>query len=259
MAAAAALPFRHPFTGVCAGPTGSGKSELMKKIVLHARVLIDPPPDRIVWYYAEFQPKLNAELGGEAGVEFREGCPEMSEFSGSERVLIIIDDLMSECGKEITSLFVKGSHHRNLSIWLLVQNFYNQGNKEMRNITLNAQYVIAFKNPRDNQQIKVMARQMYDRDAQVLLDAFAIATREPHGYLLMDLKQSTPDHLRLRSKIIPGDWMEVYTSRRQFKGDRIELKRSYPTKRKTTAGAPLDVFTEPAKRMLLSAAGYTQV
>jgi Adenovirus IVa2 protein len=221
-----ALPFKHPFTGICAGPTGSGKSELMKKIVLNAKTLIEPPPQRIVWYYAEYQAKLNSELGG-IGVEFREGCPDMSEFSGGERVLLIIDDLMSECGKEITNLFVKGSHHRNLSIWFLMQNFFHQG-KEIRTITLNAQYIILFKNPRDKQQVKVLARQMFDRDAPALEEAFSVASSNPHGYLLVDLKQDTPDHLRLRSKIIPGEAMEIYASKKLFKGNHIQLTRRMP-------------------------------
>jgi len=218
-----AIPLKHPFTGVCAGPTGSGKSELMKKIVLNAQLLIEPPPERIVWYYAEFQAKLNSELSGH-GVEFREGCPDMSEFSGKERVLLVIDDLMAECGKDITNLFVKGSHHRNLSIWFLMQNFFHQA-KEIRTITLNAQYIILFKNPRDRQQVKVLARQMFDRDSAALEEAFSMATAEPHGYLLIDLKQDTPDHLRLRSKIIPGEALEIYASKKLFKGDHIELLR----------------------------------
>jgi hypothetical protein len=215
-----ALPFKHPITGICAGPTGSGKSELMKQIVLNAQTLVDPPPHRIVWYYAEYQPKLNADL---PGVEFREGCPNMAEFGGGgERTLVIIDDLMAECGKEITSLFVKGSHHRNLSVFFLMQNFFHQA-KEIRTITLNAQYIVLFKNPRDKQQIRVLARQMYDRDATSLEEAFSTATSEAHRYLLLDLKQDTPDNLRLRSKIIPGEAMEVYASKKLYKGDRIEL------------------------------------
>jgi hypothetical protein len=218
-----ALPFKHPFTGICAGPTGSGKSELMKKIVLNAQTLIEPPPHRIVWHYAEYQPKLNSELG-KYGVEFREGCPDMSEFGGEERVLLIVDDLMSECGKEISNLFVKGSHHRNLSIWFLMQNFFHQG-KEIRTVTLNAQYIILFKNPRDKQQVKVLARQMFDRDAPALEEAFSVASSRPHGYLLVDLKQDTPDYLQLRSKIIPGEAMEIYASKKLFKGDHIQLTR----------------------------------
>jgi hypothetical protein len=155
-----------------------------------------------VYYYAEFQKKLNVDLGHL--VEFKEGCPEMSDFSDNKRVLVIIDDLMSECGSEISKLFTKGSHHRNLSVCFLMQNFFHQS-KEIRTITLNAHYIILFKNPRDKQQIATLARQMYgNRDAQVMEQAFVMATNEPHGYLLVDLKQSTPDHLRVVLLFI--DW-----------------------------------------------------
>ena len=215
----AAIPFVHTFTGICAGPTGCGKTELMKKMVLNISEMMSPVPQRVLCYYAERQPRLEKELQGY--VEFREGMPELSEFDGSHPVLLIVDDFMSECNSQITKLFTKGSHHRNLSIWFLVQNFFHKG-KEIRSITLNAHYIVLFKNPRDKQQIGFLARQMYDRESRVMEEAFADATSEPHGYLLLDLKQATPDHMRLRSKILPGEQLCVYTSKKQYKCDTIE-------------------------------------
>lgn len=216
------LPFRHPFTGVCSGPTGSGKSQLMKAIVLNIEAMMDPPPKKIIWYYAEYQPALDQALGHI--VDFREGVPDLNEFSTGEPTLVIIDDLMAEASADITKLFTKGSHHRNLSIWFLMQNFFHQG-KEIRTITLNAHYVILFKNPRDKQQIKVLARQMYGGDSGTMEDAFEMATEAPHGYLLVDLKQETPEHLRLRSKILPTDsQMEIFTSKKMFRDSVIEVE-----------------------------------
>jgi hypothetical protein len=218
------LPFQHPFTGICSGPTGSGKTELMKHLILNIEDVMFPPPVRILWYYAEYQPKLAADIGHL--VEFREGCPSMEDFgSGDEGpTLVIIDDLMSECSSEITKLFTKGSHHRNLSIFFLMQNFFYQ-KKEIRSISLNTQYIILFKNPRDTQQIEVLARQMYGKHADVLISAFNQATGDrPHGYLLIDVKQSTPDFLRLRSKILPYEWLEIYNNRKTFKDGHIELE-----------------------------------
>ena len=217
-----ALPFKHPFTSVVAGPTGSGKSEFMKQVVLNADIMIDPPPQKIFWYYAEYQPKLNSELGHI--VEFREGCPDMTEFTDYTPTLIIIDDLMSECGSEITKIFTKGSHHRNLSVWFLMQNFFHQA-KEIRTITLNAHYIVLFKNPRDKQQIKVLSRQMFGNDSQAMEQAYALATERAHGYLLIDATQGTDDHLRLRSKILPHENLEIYASRKSFKGNHIALVR----------------------------------
>jgi hypothetical protein len=214
------LPFKHPFTGICSGPTGCGKTELMKNILLNIDKMMEPPPQKIIWYYAEYQPKLETAL--RTLVEFREGIPDVSEFQGNKRVLLIIDDCMSECSSEITKLFTKGSHHRNISVWFIVQNFFHQ-NKELRTITLNAHYIILFKNPRDKQQVKVLARQMYARDSKDMEDAFTMATSEPHGYLLVDLKQDTPDNLRMRSKIIPGEHLEIFTDPKLCKGDAVHV------------------------------------
>lgn len=208
------LQFQHPFTAVCAGPTGSGKTELIKSIVLHSSYLINPPPEEIHWYYSESQPALFRVLSHL--VKFKEGKPDLTEYEGSKRILIILDDMMSECDSKITDFFIKGSHHRNISVIFIVQNFFYKGGGDMRTITLNAQYIILFKNPRDVQQVRFLARQMYDRNSKTMEEAYKMATKEPFGYLLVDLKQATPDHLRLRSKIIPGEQLEIYTSK-QFK------------------------------------------
>jgi hypothetical protein len=218
---AAVIPFKHTFTGICSGPTGSGKTQLIKDILLNAFELIDPIPHRVIWYYAERQDVLEDELKP-IGVEFCEGLPELSDFDGEDPVLLIVDDFMSEANGEMTKMFTRGSHHRNLSIWFLMQNFFHKG-KEIRTITLNAQYIILFKNPRDQLQVSHLARQMYAKDSKVMEEAFQDATSKPHGYLLIDLKQSTPDYLRLRSNILPGQELTVYVNRKTYKGSNIQF------------------------------------
>jgi len=192
----------------------------MKNIILNAEELIVPPPKRIVWYYSEQQPKLEVQL---PNVEFRVGLPDMTEFEGSEPALLVVDDFMAECNSEITKLFTKGSHHRNLSIWFLMQKFFHKS-KEIRSITLNAQYIIMFKNPRDCQQVRVLARQMFGQDAPYMEEAFEDATSQPHGYLLVDAKQATPDHVRLKTSILPSDPVYVYACLRTYKKTSIEFE-----------------------------------
>jgi len=213
----AAFPFKHPYTAVCNGPTGSGKTELMKKIILNIEHMMVPVPEQIVWYYGEYQPALAAAL--EHKVDFREGCPNLSDFDATGKqgtTLVIIDDLMAECNDDVAKMFTKGSHHRNLSIWFLSQNLFHKA-KGIRDISLNTHYFILFKNPRDAQQIKYLARQMYGQDAPAMEQAYHMATERPHGYLLLDVKQATPDHHRWRSKILPGEQLEVYTNKRTYK------------------------------------------
>jgi len=56
----------------------------------------------------------------------------------------------------------------------------------------NVNYIVVFKNPRDRAQIRHLAPQVYPDDPKFLEEAYYDATSRPHGYLLLDLKQSIP-------------------------------------------------------------------
>ena len=55
-----------------------------------------------------------------------------------------------------------------------------------------------------------LGKQMFPGQSSLLTEAYKSATSEPYGYLLIDLKTTTPDHLRLRSNIFPGELQSVY-------------------------------------------------
>ena len=80
----------------------------------------------------------------------------------------------------------------------------------MRTVSLNSHYIILFKNPRDRLQISTLARQMYPGQSQFLIEAFQDATKEAYGYLVIDLKPTTADKLRIRTGILPSDRQLVY-------------------------------------------------
>ena len=102
--------------------------------------------------------------------------------------------------KLISELFTKGSHHRNLSIILIVQNFFIRGS-ESRNISLNSQYIVLFKNPRDQSIATVIARQMFPRKIPKFQKIYEDATSGPYSYLFIDLKPETPNEVRLLSQV----------------------------------------------------------
>lgn len=160
---------------------------------------MDYPPEEIVWCYGQWQ----NGYGEMRNVTFKDGIPSGADFQDDKRRLVILDDLMSETDERVTELFTKGSHHLNLSIMHLVQDLFGK-NKHQRTITLNSHYMTVFKTPRDASQITHLAKQMYPGQTNYLREAFKDATSRPYGYLLIDLKQSTPDHLRLRTNIFPG-------------------------------------------------------
>lgn len=197
--------WQHPFTCVVAGPTGCGKTQWVVNFLENITEIMHPPASRIVYSYGEWQP-IYTTLP--THVELQEGLNDIPEYA-PETTLLVIDDQMDEVNKNVLRLFTKGSHHRNISVIYIVQNLFGK-NKDYRTISLNAHYLVIFKNPRDASQITHLAKQMYPGQNRYVQEAFTLATREPYGYLLLDLKQSTPDALRLRGRIFPGEENEVY-------------------------------------------------
>ena len=203
---------QHPFTCIVAGCTQSGKTVWVKSLLENAQKTISPTPQRIIWCYGQWQPSYFDMMRTMPGIEFNQGIPEdignADYLDVSQRNLIVLDDLMAQSGKDkrISDLFTKGSHHRNLSIIYIVQNIFHQG-KEMRNISLNAHYIVLFKSPRDKQQISMLARQVNPGRVQEFMRSSSklYATRRPHGYLMLDLKPTTDDQQRLKTNILPGE------------------------------------------------------
>ena len=74
-------------------------------------------------------------------------------------------------------------------------------------MSLNSQYMILFKNPRDVGQISYLGRQMFPskHGSKFLAEAFRDATDKPYGYLFIDLKAGTDERLRVRTNIFPSD------------------------------------------------------
>ena len=180
------------------------------KISLGEQTAINPTPQRIICRYGQWQPSYSDMMRKMPGIEFNQGIPEDIDNADYldvyQRNLIVLDDLMAQSGKDrrITDLFTKGSHHRNLSIIYIVQNIFHQG-KGMRNISLNAHYIVLFKSPRDKQQIPVLARQINPDSVQVFMRSYEDATSRPRGYLMLDLKPTTDDQQRLKTKVLPGE------------------------------------------------------
>ncbi|KAK3697328.1 hypothetical protein QZH41_004721, partial [Actinostola sp. cb2023] len=168
--------------------TGSGKTVWVQNLLQHASRVIQPPPQRIVWSYSQWQPAYEKMQQTLPGIEFVKDIPhDLDEdwyFDPQTNNLIVIDDQMAETSndKRIMNLFTKGSHHRNLSVIFLCQNVYFQG-KIMRTLSLNAAYLVL----------------------DQFLHKYEAAVERPFGYLFVDLKPNTPEECRLRTNVLPND------------------------------------------------------
>jgi hypothetical protein len=198
------LLLQHPFTAIVAGPSSSGKSVLTREIInnFDKCTTIYKPRIKVLWCYSLIE-SVRPLTSTKVDVSFFEGVPTIKKIREESPDILVLDDLVLEVAKsdKIADIFIKGSHHLNLSVFFLTQNLFVQG-KAMRNISLQAKYLIFMKSTRDSGQFKTIARQSaigYDN----LLKAYMLATERPFSYLLLDFSQNTPDDLRLRSKITP--------------------------------------------------------
>jgi len=107
-------------------------------------------------------------------------------FDGRQPMLLIIDDLMSETNQLMASIFRKISHYRNISMIYITQNVFNK-NEFARTISLNAHYLVLFKNHGDANQFAVLSRQMYPNSWRFAVEAYQDATSSSFSYLLMEL------------------------------------------------------------------------
>jgi hypothetical protein len=188
--------WKHPFTALICGPTCSGKSVLLQRMIEKSCKHFDTFYKKIVWCYALWHPNLTLK-----GVTFQQGIEGLEDLESGDPVLIILDDLMQEVDASIVSLFTRGCHHQNRSVILITQNMFHQ-KKGQRDIALNTHYLILFRNPRDAAQIAFLARQVCPTNTKFLVEAYKDATARPYGYLLCDFKQDTPENFRFRSNIL---------------------------------------------------------
>lgn len=202
------IGFEHPFTCLIAGPSKSGKTEFVKKLLKALPLYVSPCPKRVVWTYGVENKKQMEEIENTSAVpvEFVDTIPNLDFFSSNDPNLLIIDDLMTEAGSSnlVADMFTKGSHHKNLSVILLLQNLFHQA-KKMRDIHLNANYIILTKNPRDKKQISHLARQSYPENPKFLTNAYKQCSLQPYGYLLVDFCQATPEDNRAVTGIFPPE------------------------------------------------------
>lgn len=209
-----AFGFHHPFSCTVAGPSQSGKTVFVSKLLKALPVYVTPCPERLIWAYGiknEKQFEFIKNLVHPRMIDFVEGIPSLDSFNPDEKSLLIIDDLMGEAGKskEVADFFTKGCHHRNVSVILILQNMFHQG-PVMRDIHTSTNYMVLFKNPRDSAQLCHLQRQCFPSNKNFLLNAYKMATSEPYGYLIVDFHQTTPNQFRVCSNIFPPGEIFIY-------------------------------------------------
>jgi hypothetical protein len=125
------LKFKHPFTCIISGPTGSGKSTFSIQFLKHIDLLCTEPnfDGGIIWCYSEKTAVPTKQLSElKKNIQFQEGLSDNFGNPNGKPSLIILDDLLNQVySKDVCDLFTKGSHHRNISLLLVLQKLIPSG------------------------------------------------------------------------------------------------------------------------------------
>ena len=119
---------RQPASVIVAGPSGSGKSELVEKL-LKEKTLCDSPPKKIVYCYDRWQPRFDRM---KKHMFFKGLPPEgalVKWFKPEHHGILILDGLMEESGSDerVLDLFTKDSHHRGITALYITHDLFPPG------------------------------------------------------------------------------------------------------------------------------------
>lgn len=194
------IQFLAPFTLNLAGPSRSGKSTFIINLINNLDTLVGGRTIKQVLWCFNNENSIPDVLKSNPIVKFHKNIPsDLSKILPG--TLLIFDDLMmSSFSKEITEIFTILSHHNNISIILVLHNLFHQS-KFSRNITLNTQYIVYFRNPRDLSSISHLTRQLLPSNSKNLQNLFNEVVSKPFSYIIIDLVQDTPEIFKYRTDI----------------------------------------------------------
>lgn len=205
------LRFRNPSSFILAGSSQSGKTTLTFNILRHIKTLFQDPRCRhnIIYFYNQWQSSYDCFRKENIVKEWINKLPTEEDIKEKTMLhkskggsVLVIDDFGQEVTKDIVKLFTVLSHHTKSVVIFLTQNIFAKV-KGFRDVSINATYIILFKNPRDSSQIEHFARQVARSDSTWVIKAYEEATSSPFSYILFDFHQQTPKHLKIRSCILP--------------------------------------------------------
>ena len=169
--------FKSPSNILIVGPTSFGKTIFLHHLLLENLDLFDERPPRVHYCHGSWQNKFDDTQ--RCGIEFFKGVPT----------------------HEILNLFTQYSHHMNVTVCYLCQDMFPQG-KHAKTISRNAQYIIAFKNPRDKVALRTLLLQIYPTKWLTVMDIYNACTDRPCGYLLFDVHPASRDSTRRLSHLL---------------------------------------------------------
>ena len=197
---------QHPFTMLICGPSKSGKSSFVLKLIELWEKIFEKPRGPVYYFYKIWADAYDEMRENGLVTEFIQG-PCTSEWmeaniDRNSNATCIIDDQAGDMNKDIETIFTVTSHHMKTNVVFISQTTFSK-NPSMRTVSQNCTYLVLMKNVRDLTVIRYLAQQVNPSNPKMIIDAYQQATKEPYTHFLFDFNQNTPNYLRYRSNILP--------------------------------------------------------
>ena len=209
--------FRLPSIVAVVGSTGSGKSQLVGRILRDRRQLIRPAPMHVIYVYNIYQRELFDKIrdwcGGDENITFVQGIGELQKMTIRPRTCLVLDDQQQSLAdsKEFgIQLMTVGMHHTEMIVFFVCQSLYL---KSKYNTTIQRQSsaVIIFQNRRNMYEAESLLRQTLQLKPHEVRSLFKHAAQyNPRPYLCIDCAPETPEHRRLTTNILADDSPHVF-------------------------------------------------
>lgn len=213
--------FVAPSGYLICGPSQSGKTQLVCEMILQRQHMFSSVPKKIIFVYNCWQEKYDTLMRAlQDVITFRTDIPKKDELQALHaedehgHILLVIDDKFSQfkkgaMGEHLVELAAVMNHHLFMSTIFISQSLFC--GEIQKQIGLNCQYILIFRNPRSQQQVKILGSQIFGAGgAPHFIDAYKKAVLRPHGFILLDLHPSTEEKMRLKSGILPQEELIVY-------------------------------------------------
>jgi hypothetical protein len=203
------IRFKTPFTLICAGCSGCGKTFFVSTLLKRAKEFFTDSRcmQNVIYFYQEDQSQfkelkqMNLVQHWINEVPNKDVVLELTEpYIETGGSIVIIDDFGQHLNADIATFFQVYRQHRNTTFILLLQNLFPRISSAV-DISRNSNYIVLFRNPRDKRQTSIFCNQVTGGNGKWLINSYNDATKSPFSHFLCDFTQECDDRIRYRANI----------------------------------------------------------
>lgn len=232
--------FGHPGNMGVFGPSKSGKTTFLQKLVQHRDEIFrftkgESEFKSVVYYYGStWQPVFQTLSDEDPSIQFRMGYPKNAireEIPEEDRpALVIFDDLEREIQKnpKAIDIVTRDSHHLGLFVVMVFQNLYPSG-KHVVAMYRNMDTLVYFRYSNNDYAIISRFRNFYSggKKASDLMEIYKKWTEERGGYMVIDNHPDLEgkDTFSIRKGVFPQDLEDLKSRTAIMSGTSVKRTR----------------------------------